>query len=100
MGKKSWGETLRTTGVKFRSESEVPGWHSALCIVPPWHIVPDGSKKKILTRREYFASDLYANDLPPGFFTHFGRPTAENYELVFLTVVRPIGAFDRRETKT
>ncbi len=29
-GKKSWGETLRTTGVKFRSENEVPGWHSAI----------------------------------------------------------------------
>ncbi len=28
-------------------------------------------------------------------FTHFGRPTAENYGSVFLTVVRPIGTFDR-----
>ncbi len=46
MGKKSWGETLRTTGVKLRSESEMPGWHSAtkvqgwhsaLCKVQRWH---------------------------------------------------------------
>ncbi len=53
MGKKSWEETLHTTGVKFRGESEVPGWHfatkvpgwhSALCRVPPQHIAPDGSK--------------------------------------------------------
>ncbi len=29
IGKKSWGETLRTTGVKFRNESEVPEWQSA-----------------------------------------------------------------------
>ncbi len=52
------------------------------------------------TRREYFASDLYANGLPPRFFTHFGHPTAESYESVFLTVVRPNGACDRRATKT
>ncbi len=45
MGKKYWGEPLRTTGVKFRSESD----------------------------------------------THFGRPTAENYESIFLPIVRPIG---------
>ncbi len=44
----------------------------------PWHVAPDGSKYKILTRREYFASNHYANGLPPEFFTHFGRPTAEN----------------------
>ncbi len=50
--------------------------------------------------QEYFASDLYANHLLPGFFTHFGRPTAGNYESVFLTVVRPTGAFDLRATKT
>ncbi len=28
-GKHFWGETLRNTGVKFRSENEVPVWHSA-----------------------------------------------------------------------
>ncbi len=47
--------------------------------------------------------DLYANvpeSFPPRFITHFGRPTAENNELVFLTIVRPISAFDRRATKT
>ncbi len=122
-GEKLW----HTTGVKFWSESEVPGWHSAikvqgghsaLCRVPPQHIAPDGSKLKILTRREYFASYLYANGLPPGFFTHFGRPTLEkyesfspgfftpfwramagNYESVFLTIMRPNGTFNRRATK-
>ncbi len=52
----------------------------------------------MLTRREYFASDPYVNGIPPGFFTHFERPTAENYESVFLTVVRPIGAFYQRAT--
>ncbi len=36
----------------------------------------------------------------PGFFTRFGRPMGRNYELVFLTGVRPNGAFDRRATKT
>ncbi len=44
-------------------------------------------------------SDLYANDpesFIPGFFTHFGRPTAENYESVFLTVVWPNVGFDLR----
>ncbi len=48
-------------------------------------------------------SDLYANGLesfPPGFFTYFGRPRAKNYESVFVIVVRPNGAFDRRATKT
>ncbi len=74
MGKKFWGETLRTTGVKLPSESEVPGWHSAECRVLLGHIVPDGSKSEILTSRKYFASDLYANDLPPGFFrSHAGQ---------------------------
>ncbi len=50
--------------------------------------------------REYFASGLYANGLPLGFFTHFGRPTAKNYESIFLTVLRPNGAFDWCATKT
>ncbi len=48
-------------------------------------------------------SDLYVNgheSFPPEFFTHFGRPTTENYESVFLTVVPPNSAFDRRATKT
>ncbi len=47
-GKKSWGETLCTTGVKFRSESEVALCNQsagmALCRMPPQHIPPDGSK--------------------------------------------------------
>ncbi len=44
--------------------------------------------------------DLYANGLPPGFFTHFGRPMVKNYESVFLTMVRPVDVFDRCATKT
>ncbi len=39
-------------------------------------------------------SNLYANGpkrFPPEFYTHFGRPTTENYESVFLTVVWPNG---------
>ncbi len=47
-------------------------------------------------------SYLYANgpeSFPPGFFTHFGCSRAENYESVFLTVVRPNGAFDWRATR-
>ncbi len=53
--------------------------------------------------RSVETSDLYANgpeSFPPGFFTYLGRPTAKNYESVFLTVVRPNGAFERRTTKT
>ncbi len=47
-------------------------------------------------------SDLYANGpkrLPPGFFTYFRRPTAENSDSVVLIMVRPNGAFERRTTK-
>ncbi len=47
-------------------------------------------------------SDLYVNgpeSFPPGFFTHFWCATAGNYESVFLTIVRPDGAFDRRVTR-
>ncbi len=48
-------------------------------------------------------SGLHANgpeSFPSGIFTYFGRPTTKNYDLVFLTVVRPNGAFDQRATKT
>ncbi len=47
-------------------------------------------------------SDLYTNgpeSFLPKFFTNFGRPMAENYESIFLTVVRPNGAFDLRATR-
>ncbi len=57
----------------------------ALCRVPPRHIAPDGSIKIENFDQENFASDLHANGLPPGFFTHFGGLTVENYESVFLT---------------
>ncbi len=49
-------------------------------------------------------SDLYANGVEsflPGFFTHFGRPTAENYYSIFLMGMGPkpgFGALDRRAT--
>ncbi len=48
-------------------------------------------------------SDLHANgpeSFPPGFFTTFWRAMAGNYESVFLTIMRPNGAFDRYATKT
>ncbi len=46
-----------------------------------------------------FRFDLCVNGLPPGFFTHFGRPTAENYESVFLSVVRPNPGFGPFEVR-
>ncbi len=48
-------------------------------------------------------SDLYTNgpeSFPSGFFTHSGRPTAKNYESIFLTVMRRNGAFDHRAART
>ncbi len=36
--------------------------------------------------------------IPPGNFTYFSRPTTKNYKLVFLTVLRVNGGFDRRAT--
>ncbi len=42
--------------------------------------------------REYFAAELYACEpkrFPSRIFSHFGRPTAKNFDLVFLTGVRP-----------
>ncbi len=68
---------------------------SGIFVVRPW------VKLSKFFPRE--TSELYANgpeSFPPGIFTHFGRPTAENYELDFLTVVRPNRAFDQRATKT
>ncbi len=62
--------------------------------VRPGHIV------KMLTRRDF--EDLYANGVksfPTEFFIHFGRPTAENYNSVILSGVRPNGDFDRRATR-
>ncbi len=41
--------------------------------------------------RDYFVPEHDASGLesiPPGNFTHFGRPTVENYDSVVLTVVR------------
>ncbi len=46
---------------------------------------------------EHDASGL--ESIPPGNFIHFGRPMAESYDSVVLTVVRVNGGFDRRGTK-
>ncbi len=60
---------------------------------------------KFLPWRENFAPERDASGLessPPGNFTHFGRPTVENYDSVVLTVVRPksvFGHFDHRATR-
>ncbi len=51
-----------------------------------------GQISKFLPWRENFALEHDASGLesiPPGNFTHFGRPTPENFDSVFLTVVRP-----------
>ncbi len=68
-----------------------------------------GQISKIFTWREYFAPELDASgpeSLHPGFFAHFGRPTAQNFDSVFWTKVRPNGSsfqilpvFGRRGTK-
>ncbi len=81
--------------------SEGPGWHSIECRVPPWYFGLDGSNSKILTWREYFASELCTNgdkSFSPEFFTHFGRPMIENSNSVLSTGVRPfpyVGTFDQ-----
>ncbi len=54
-----------------------------------------GQISKFFPWREYFAPELYAcepKSFPPGFFTHFGRPTDKNYDSVSLTEVRPNGS--------
>ncbi len=61
-----------------------------------------GQISTFLPWREDFAPEHDASDLesiPPGNFTHFGRPTAENYDSVVFTIVRVNGGFDRRVTK-
>ncbi len=82
----------QTTGVKFRSESEVTGWYSAtqgagmdsctLQNATPAHRI-SWVKIENFDQERYFASVLYANGLPLEFFTDFGRPTAENYNRSF-----------------
>ncbi len=63
-----------------------------------------GRISKFLPWRENFGLEHDASgleSLPPGNFTHFCRPMVENYESVFLTVVRPksmFGRFDHRAT--
>ncbi len=61
-----------------------------------------GQISKFLPWRENFAPEHDASGLgsiPPGNFTHFGRPTVENYNSVVSTVVRVNGGFDRRVTR-
>ncbi len=61
-----------------------------------------GQISKFLPWRENFALEHDASGLEsilPGNFTHFGRPTVENYDSVILTVVRVNGGFDHRATK-
>ncbi len=74
-----------------------------------------GQISKFLPWRENFALEHDASGLesiPLGTFTHFGRPMAENYESVFLTIVQVnggltlvqpksmVGRFDRRARAT
>ncbi len=61
-----------------------------------------GQISKFLPWRENFAPEHDSSGLesiPPGNFTHFCRPTDENFDSVVLTVVRVNGGFDRRVTK-
>ncbi len=87
----------------FRDHWHIGPKYPQVKILKIWPMVaPQKDRSQVLTRREYFTSDLYANDpesFPPGFFTYFGCPTAENYKSVFLTVMRPNGAFDQCATK-
>ncbi len=53
-----------------------------------------GQISKFFPCREYFGPELDASgpkSFPPGIFTHFGRPTAKNFDSVFLTKDRPNG---------
>ncbi len=58
-----------------------------------------GQILKILTWRDFKPLLEGPESFPPGFFTSFWRLMAGNYESVFLTVMRPNGAFDQRATK-
>ncbi len=54
-----------------------------------------GQISKFFPWRVYFGPELNASgpkSFPPGFFTHFGRPTAKNFDSVFLTELRPNGS--------
>ncbi len=64
-----------------------------------------GQISKFFIWREYFGPELDASgpeSFPPGFYTYFGRPTAKNYDSVFLTCLRPelmFGPFEVRWVK-
>ncbi len=62
-----------------------------------------GQISKFLPWRENFALENDASGLesiPPGNFTHFGRPMIENYDSVVFTIERVNGGFNRRATKS
>ncbi len=53
-----------------------------------------GQISKFLLWRENFAPEHDASGLesiPPGNFTHLGRPMVENYDSIILTIVRVNG---------
>ncbi len=61
-----------------------------------------GQISTFLPWRENFAPEHDASGLKSVShenFTHFGRPTVENYDSVILTIVRVNGGFNRRATK-
>ncbi len=61
-----------------------------------------GQISKFLPWKDEFAPEHDASGLesiPPGNFTHFGRPSVENYDSVILTVERVNCGFDCRATK-
>ncbi len=106
-GKKSWGETLRTTGVKFRSEILSPGQNLSLVFLTCDH----GSNfqnfdlVRLRTFRPIVPKVFLQDVLPilgapwPKITNRFFWPTC--YQMVLLTSVRPkpgFGPFDHRAT--
>ncbi len=121
IGKKSWGETLRTTDVKFLNESEVAtvalcnrSLGMALCTLHWWHsaiaLCTLQSATKVhrtrCVRIENFDQERVFRFgplhqwSPSKIFYPFWSPHGRKLESVFLTIVRLIGAFHRRATKT
>ncbi len=88
-GKKSWRETLHTTGAELQSA------------IPALRTKPNGQNLKFLTWREYFPLELYTNgaeSFSSVFFTCFDRSTAKNSDSVLSTGVQPfpyLGTFDQ-----
>ncbi len=98
MGKKSWRETLNTTGAEFRNASV------AFCTVQSatWSLRTRWVKFETSDLEKVFSFRTLHQWCPesfsPVFFIHFGHPTAENFDSVRSTRVRPfpyIGTFDQ-----